>query len=249
MSRNRDARSRLSGRAIGWVLGAALIVAGALLVIVFLLANPQEGSRLRVEAGKALMQVIVVVVLGAALKQVADAYQEGRQRADRVREFRADIRRRLVDATNVLRKAQSRIEADGSVETLSQQMLEMIDAGQALRVIRHEIEATETAPEPQPFAKDDRACIDHLLRRMYGYVNCLDDDFRKHKPGSDDRWEALSAQLPSSVAKFVQAREAPETDPATTFEEYLDAYEEVVKRITRASMGGNPEPSPPCPGS
>ena len=123
-------------------------MAALLFVGLLQLTTPGEESRLRVEAGKALIQVIAVVVLGAALALAGEAYRERRQRAQRAHEFRADMHGRVVKATNVLRKAGRRIAADRSVETWGEQMLAVIDAGQELRVIRHEIEASANLPEP-----------------------------------------------------------------------------------------------------
>ena len=220
-------------------------VAVLLLLGLMLLATPEEESRLRVEAGKALIQVLAVVVLGAALTVAGDAYRERRQRALRAHELRSEMHSRLVKATNVLRRAGSRIEADRSVRTWSEQMREVIDAGHDLRVVRHEIEASANFPKPQPFTEIERRFIDDLLGTMYGYVNRLDDEFREHNTrlSADQRdaeWEQL--QKLQSVADLTRTRDVrPQPEGAKSFDGYLSAYEAVVNCIVRADAEEAPQ--------
>jgi hypothetical protein len=276
MSRITDIRTRLKRRPFEWGLLFAGTVAAALFAVVLLLATSRQQSDLWVEAGKGLVQVIAVVVLGAALKLAADAYQQRRQNADlederrrqrddqRV-EFRAAIYRRLVNATNVLRKAPTLIEANRSVKTWSEQMLLVIDAGFELRVIRHEIAASASVIDP-PFADEFHEPIDRGLRQMYGYVDDLARDFRAHKKRlSEKQREAESYRLRAgnradtqaamwdelqqlwSVADLTGTPDSPPPPAGRTFVSYQRTYEEVLDNIIRASLTESRQREPAKP--
>jgi hypothetical protein len=138
------------------------------------LAIVSDRSTLWVELGKGAIQILVVVVLGTALKTVVDAYQDRRRRAEQLDAFRQDKYMRLVDATNTLRRAQTLIRANRSVRTWSDQALNIVDAGLTLRRIKHEIAlSSEAFPNSGAFVA--------VLHGMYSYTELIEKDLIAQK--------------------------------------------------------------------
>jgi hypothetical protein len=62
-----------------WLLGVAVIATIAFAVVLFT-RDPKEEAQLWTEVGRGLVQLIVIGVLGTALKLVVDAHQARRSR-------------------------------------------------------------------------------------------------------------------------------------------------------------------------
>jgi hypothetical protein len=162
---------------------AGFAIAG--LLVVFATIDSDERSDLWMEVGKGLIQVLAVVIFGAAVKLVADRYQERQAEAERARQalavkaeqnraFRQDKYDKLVETTNLLRKVQIHIDADPSKETWSEQMPDVIAAGLRLRSIKHQIYSSWVV-EDRPFR--DNAAIVWLFELMYHYTDWVTEDF------------------------------------------------------------------------
>jgi hypothetical protein len=170
----------VSGRGFVYSLTAVVVLAGGVFAAVIATRDPTTRSNLWFELGKGMIQLLVVVVVGALLKFIADGYQARSARAAAQEEFRRDKHRRLVAATATMRKVPVLIEANRSVKTWSEQMLAAIDVGGELRTLRHEIEASNASRDP-PFAPTG----EDLATVVRGMVRYMDDwlaaDFREHK--------------------------------------------------------------------
>jgi hypothetical protein len=161
-------RFRIKDRALGWSLTAIGVAAVGGFAAVIATRTPHDRSQLWSEVGKGLIGLVVVGVLGTVLKLLADAYQARRRIAERLDEFRIDKYRRVVEATNAIRKAGTLINANRSVRTWSDQMLALIDASNELRLIKHEIHLSS---EDVTSRCRQRGCRSGRLGRVVVRVN------------------------------------------------------------------------------
>jgi len=179
----------LRGQSLAKWLALAAVAAAFGLLVIFLAAGTKQRDELVLELGKGLIQLLVVVVLGVALKLLVDRYQKEQQWADQERQrrqdkedqnrqFRQDKYDRLVQATNELRRVPILINANRSVKTWSEQMLAVIDAGLTLRMIKHQIYSSRGLDEP-PFP--DYKKLVHLFEFMYQYTDWVTADFADRK--------------------------------------------------------------------
>jgi hypothetical protein len=99
------------------------------------------------ELGKGLLQLVEIGVLGTVLKLLADAHQAKRLRAEQRAKFWRNKYRRLVEATNKLRRVPLVLPADPVPATLQQHMLTVLDVASELRVIKHEIHVAVGLPD------------------------------------------------------------------------------------------------------
>jgi hypothetical protein len=70
-----------------------MIAAGAVIVglaIVFSTSDAKQNDQLRLELGKGLIQLLLVVLVGAAPELLVDRYQEQQLRAEQQQEFRRE---------------------------------------------------------------------------------------------------------------------------------------------------------------
>jgi len=238
-------------RTIGW-----LAIIAALAVIGFVLVMASSGAsqvgQLWVEVGKAALQVVVIGVLGTALKLLADEYQVRRQHADTREEFRRDKYRRLVAVTGQLRAVPIFILANRSVQTWTKQMQTVVQADAELRQLEHEILASATVPSP-PFR--DSALIVQHLETMVGYTTWVAHDFAEHKKplgeqqrvaeeadlSQDERdkrqqglWATLSA-LPS-VKDMVSNLDGSATTPAPSWGAYVAEETAALQLMLQTSL-------------
>ena len=187
-------------------LALAAVAAAVGLLVVFLAVGAKQRDELVLELGKGLIQLLVVVVLGVALKLLVDRYQDEQQRAeqqqqrrqakeDQNRQFRQDKYDRLVQATNELRRVPILINANRSVKTWSEQMLAVIDAGLTLRMIKHQIYSSRGLDDP-PFP--DYKKLVYLFELMYQYTDWVTADFADRKKElSELQRQAERSDLPA----------------------------------------------------
>lgn len=193
----------MKGKALLWWLGLIALAAVAALVAVFLSGDAEQRDDLRSELAKGLIQLIVVVVFGAALKLLVDHYQAEQQRAAQNRQFRQDKYDRLVQATNQLRRVWILIDANRSAKTWSHQMLSVINAGLTLRMIKHQIYSSRDLTDP-PFP-NHRALV-HLFELMYRYTDWVAADFAQHNEALDElQRQADEKDLPAEERIHRQA--------------------------------------------
>lgn len=173
-------------------LAAAAALAATAFAAVLLLQDGEQRDRLWVEVGRGLIQLVVIGVAGTALKLIADGYQARGERAERHYEFRIDKHRRLLAATNVLRRAAILVAANRSVRTWTGQMDALMDAGFELRAIKHEIGASAVAADPPPFLNGD--AIMRQVDAMAAYIDWVVADFADNKKrlGERQRWAEAS---------------------------------------------------------
>jgi hypothetical protein len=182
------------GRAF-WVLAgvAALGAISGLAVVIATQSGPEQRARLWLEVAKGLIQILVIGVLGSALKLLADSYQsrldqrrteeaDARLRSEEVAEARVAFwsqqRRTLVETAAVLRKASVLIAANRSVKTWSEQMVAVMNADGQLFATYHEIAASEaTEASPLPDIKQALRAIDDIT----DYTRTLTKDFVDNK--------------------------------------------------------------------
>jgi 3-methyladenine DNA glycosylase/8-oxoguanine DNA glycosylase len=220
-------------------------------------ADRQEGERKAAEEREAAERA------AAEQRQAAERLAAEQRRANERRDqFRTNKIRRLVAATNVIRRAPIVIEADRSESRWSEQMLAIIDAGFDLRVIRHEISASTSAPEP-PFKAEGTSLILKELDTMIKFVEWVGRDYAQAKHqiselerGVDEQqlpaderaarmWEAIRSQRP--VKEMIERPAASSEDAAESFQRYLDAYEQAMDYMVREALGSPPEPTSGAP--
>ena len=159
------------------------------LAIVFATIGAEQRSELWLELGKGLIELLAVVVLGAAVKLLTDRYRQQQDDAEQAqraitardeqnRRFRQDKYDTLVDVTNSLRKVPILIDANRSVKTWSEQMRDVMDAGLKLRAIKHQIYSSRDVAEP-PFPHN--AALVYLIEVMYHYTDWVTGDFARGK--------------------------------------------------------------------
>lgn len=175
-----------------WLALMAVAASGG--IAVFLLVDAKQRGELWLELDRGLIQLVVVVVFGAALKLVADRYQERQQRAEQNHLFRQDKYDRLVQATNELRRVPILIDANRSVKTWSDQMLAVINTGLTLRMIKHQIYSSRRLKEP-PFPNYKE--LVYLFELMYDYTDWVTADFADRKKQlSEVQRQAEKSDLP-----------------------------------------------------
>jgi hypothetical protein len=158
----------------------ACVAAGGIVVLAaaFLLLDAGHPQDLGFEVGKGVVQLLVVVLLGGAVKLLVDRYQERQRKADQDQQFRQDKYDRLVAATNALRRVPMLIKTDPSVEARKEQLKQAIDAGLILRMIKHQIYSSGTLADP-PFPNHLK--LAYLFEVMYHYTDWVIADFAKHQ--------------------------------------------------------------------
>jgi hypothetical protein len=193
------------------LLGVGLAAIAGAFVLLFDAQDSTQQDKLRLEVGKGLIQLAVIGVLGTILKLVADGHQRrseradserdsSRETADRNHEFRADKRKRLVTVTNALRKAPIVIQAERSVESWTEQMLKVIDAGFELRAVKHEVDGSRTGTDP-PFSKPSVRIVLGLLESMQEYIDEFAGDY-KHKGRLDSLERSANAKRISAKQRM-----------------------------------------------
>lgn len=233
--------------------------------IVLWVANSKQQSELFTELGKGLLQVVVIGVLGTVLKLLVDDYQERRQRADQQAAFRLDIHRRLVGVANVLRKARTLIQANRTVKTWNEQMLEIMEAGYELRLMRHEIEASRRVPDPplsnaSRFVKRIGAMLDYIAwhqkdfsenKQRLGELQRVaerDDDARpdeereQRQQALEEVWAKIS-RLPSVADLIAEAGPGEHPEGPVSWAKFEADYEMAVQYLTEAAL--DPEAKTP----
>ena len=152
-----------------FVIGAAAL---AIYFAILLTRSPADRDELWKEAGKAALLVVTVAVLGTVLTLLADNYTDEQERLARDARFRQDQYDRLVEATNTLRRVPILIKADWSVRTFDEQLLQVVEAGLKLRMIKHQIWSSKDVPDP-PFP--DYRELTYLLESLYHYTDSVID--------------------------------------------------------------------------
>jgi hypothetical protein len=251
----------MNGGLFKW-LPVLVVFAIAVLAVAFVLLNAEHTQDLGLEVGKGAVQLLVVVLFGGVVKLLADRYQDGQRRADLNREFRQDKYNRLVEATNALRKISIRVHADPSVETRNEQMIELIDAGLKLRMIKHQIYSSRELADP-PFPNYLK--LAYLFEVMYHYTDQVIADFAGHDqalselpPVSDprdeanetDEWreqrsaerEAIGAALELDLTKIQETGQrvslpvSPPEGTTWSWVHYEEAEDRALEMITRVSL-------------
>lgn len=144
--------------------------------------SPVRADILKSIAG-AILQLIVLGVVGVAVKGAFDRHQvrraEAREETERaqqernaVTELRKAMLRRVLAANRVVRKAGILIPAHASAKTYGEQMRILIDAQLEFSDIRHEIETIPTL-----FASTGD--IKGQLDQMAGYLEGLTAEYRR----------------------------------------------------------------------
>jgi hypothetical protein len=176
------------GRLVRSIVAIGL-AAVATLVIIWAMSDAAARESLRTELGNAMIQLVVVVVLGTVLKLIVDHHQALAQRAEQKeharqekaeqdQHFRQEKYDRLVEVTNQLRRVPVLIEANRSVNTWSAEMAAVIDAGLQLRSLKHQIFTTRVLNFP-PFTSHRE--LTELLETMYHYTDWVVADFMERK--------------------------------------------------------------------
>jgi hypothetical protein len=150
----------------------------AVLAVIFVVSASEDRASLREELGKAMIQIIVVVVIGTGLKLLVDRHQALAQRAEQDQHFRQEKYDLLVGVTNSLRRVPVLIDANRSVKTWSAQMTAVMDSGLQLRSLKHQIYSSRVLDDP---AFSSHAELTDLLETMYHYTDWVVEDFAKNK--------------------------------------------------------------------
>jgi hypothetical protein len=255
---------RMTSRKLWWSLLGVGVAAAAGFAVIVATRDAHGQSQLWSELARGFIGLALAGVLGTMLKLLADAYQARRQVAERRAEFRADKYRRVVEATNALRKAGTLINANRSVKTWSEQMLELVDASNALRLVKHEIALSSEGVSDPPFR--DHAEVVRLLTTMYRYLEMETEHFaddklelselqrRAESLGSDTERTTLQDEIwdkiKSSVSSLLATPRVEDIRAATTSLEndrpsesgdssrvtYEAAEELVLRRIAQAAL-------------
>jgi hypothetical protein len=237
-------------------LALALIVGAAIAGLVGVLATrgPEARSELWFEVGKGMISIVAVGVLGAVLKLLSDAHQAHGDRMRQQQDFLSDKHRRLVATAHVIRNMPVLVEANRSVKTWSEQMLDAIAAGGELRAIRHEVVAGRHSANP-PFQSAAADALAETLESMTSYIKWLSRDFADNKKAlgetqrwaeqggldqeerlrrQDHVWEKLRA-VPT-VADMIGQSSSPPPDGFISYSGFFSSYEFSLDLITRASL-------------
>ncbi|WP_270938598.1 hypothetical protein [Falsiroseomonas oryzae] len=266
LMRREAARDSLSWAVVpALVLMAGAALCGALYVYQELGVDRAEQRKLLAEAGKILMQLAAIGVVGAVVKTMLDSMLDDRRRRakqeDETRErrharsewladFRADKLRRLVAATNTVRRARVLIPAHGSAKTYGEQMRELQQVGLEIGLIRHEIHALG-AGEDNPAFPGWPALRD-LLHRLERYLHDLVLEFLKEyearaelqvkaeKARTDAERAALREQIRREilglpgVTGLLAEGSGPELEGITFLGDYHEPYRQAVDKMVVA---------------
>jgi hypothetical protein len=222
---------------VGLACLAAVAVGG--LVLLFVTADAEQKRALRFEFAKGAIQLVVVVILGAALKLLTDRYQQRALQSEEQRQFRQDKYDRIVDATNQLRKVPILIEGNRSAKTWSEQMLSILDAGLSLRTLKHQFYASG-ALDYRPFPNHKELVL--LVELMYHYTDWVADDFPRMKKNlGEAQRQAEAANLPAQERSRLQMEvwdriqtlrwsDMQQTAPASARQDCREKIEELLKQ-------------------
>jgi hypothetical protein len=158
-----------------WVLAFLVVLSVLVVAAMYFFANEESQSVIRLETAKTFLQLLAIGILGALAKWSFDEHNRSRERAATINEFRKEILRRLVAATNQVRKVPVLIEAAQSAGTYGEQMLLLVDSRQELSLIRHEIESASKAFSDMPKIRAN-------LQSMEDYLDGLVKEFKTNYP-------------------------------------------------------------------
>jgi hypothetical protein len=215
------------------------LLAMAALASLFATRDSSDRNELWLEVGKALVTLLTVGVLGTLLKQLADAYQAKRRRQEQRAEFRLEKYQRLVQTTNKLRRIPLLVPADPSLEALRGHLLEVLDVGAELRVIKHEIYASRKVQDA-PF-KDTEA-VTRTLEQMYAYADAMASEFEAALSAAGRGIGEAPAladlyQRPRAADLLRSAGRDERDRTPSSWDEYLALETEVLERMTAATLG------------
>lgn len=211
--------------------------------------DPDGQKTLWLDLARGLVTLVIVGILGTVLKLLADDYQARRLREEQRSEFRMDKYRRLVKTTNKLRRIPLLVPADSSPGSLRQYLLDILDVGAELRVIKHEIWASggvsdSPFPDPEP--------VTHRLERMYSYVDALASEFEQAlselhvADGENPAWDKLNEPRSKSGDFLTAAGREEVKDKLESWNEYLGIEIEVLRLLTAAALGQRPVRESAC---
>jgi hypothetical protein len=160
-----DRRRRFYDRRVRW-LGLIAVAALAALGLLILSVGEPEREELWTDVGKGLIDVVVVVVLGGLVKQLADAHQDRRRRTEAQQRFREDKYDRIVAATSALRRGLITMTT-GLEQTSGAGLRALLDADATLRAVKHEIYASKALAD-RPLRDPDPVIRE--LESMFGYT-------------------------------------------------------------------------------
>lgn len=171
-------------------VGASTVIIAAVVLGALAFGQLDDGGRSDFygDVAKLSYQAIVVVVLGALVKQVLDDVQDRRSRREHEQLQRAGYIRRVVDVSHTVELGRTFMWANRSVKTWDAQMAKLINAYVDLRDIRHDV-ATVRASGAIVFEHWD-GIVTHV-RGMEQYLESLIDEYSKNKkPLSELQLEA-----------------------------------------------------------
>jgi hypothetical protein len=205
--------------------------------------TPAGRNTLWLDLAQGLVTLVIVGILGTALKLLADDYQAKRLRQEQRSEFRMDKYRRLVQTTNKLRTIQLLVAVDSSPDTMRKCMLDVLDVSAELRVIKHEIWVSrEVRPDP-PFPTPEP--VTEMLEQMFAYTDALAREFDQalsetHAADGEKAAWARLRELPKSKDLLAAACREDARNTMKSWGAYLNYEEEVLKQLSEAALGQHP---------
>lgn len=220
-----------------YTLTAALVilVAAGVFAAVFRTLGAAARTLVMTNALSVLVQLAALGIAGGILtwilnerskekEALAARRQKWIDRQDALNAFRREVAARLIEATNVVRRAPLLIESHQSKKTYGEQLRAIMDQKMEISSLRHEIETSRA------FASSPR--IAPHLTAMEGYLDGLVAEWRDayfHLPNPPAPAWGLIGQLP----KLADLRQGDED--SIFYKNYLLSYQEAL-RLIRADI-------------
>lgn len=237
---------------------AFLVIAAGIGLVVLLYFGPAGNTSLppvRADILKsiasAILQLIVLGVVGVAVKAEFDRHQQRRKQAredaesaqqklNAKTELRKTLLRRVLTANRMVRKAWILIAAPASAKTYGENMRILVDAQLEFSDIRHEI----------PSLFDSNSLIEQNVATLEQYLGDLVSEYRQNyqkvvdAERTKDR-KAVQAVLQtlSKYENFVTTVQGNEGNGL--YKEYLPSYWRARDAMRRVILGELPEPTQP----
>lgn len=237
-----------------YLLSAFAVIIASAVVFAYLYyrtLDPAGRAGVRADSSKTLVQLVAVGVIGGFItwalserskekdRELAQRQKESDERAAQLQrerdreesfnEFRRQAINRLVEGTNVVRRAPLFIESHRSKKTYGEQLRAILDAKLDFSLLVHEL---ESFPKALPFEK-----ISPEIRKMEEYLNCLITEWKEKYSEipvpTEEGWPVIE--------KLPELKDLRLAEESSKFRlDYLMAYSNALRYI-RESIFTPPE--------
>jgi hypothetical protein len=170
----------------------AVLVAVAVLLISFaigsavVLGRHADPQQVRLEFLKACLQVVVVIVLGTAVKLISDSYQSKRNQENETQTFRRGALADLINAYSQIKQSRRLLRANGALVKPLKHSISMRDFYDSQMVLvskaQLDLETILRQVETGSAAFSDKEELLKNIRSMETYLGCIVAEYESNMP-------------------------------------------------------------------